>query len=422
MGLVQGATPGGPGPPPEDAGDEYVPELVPFTFRILDDRTPVVYLPNVAFEPSFKFLGGLPKIGAYQAVGVNVAGETKAVLAADTLFPEGSGQPIKQADQDLIWEVSLALGKAYEAAEKKAKEALAAKDATESIEALKTKISEIVNAPPPEELAPEVDAEAAPAESEAPAPTPPAAEEGEAPPEEASEGPDPTADPLGAARFELRKITKDLAASRTAQSSATKALDVASKVLSAIVEAIKASSTDAIAALRAASPTAPLRATFQALKAALLLLGKSPETLQTWTKMFQYFNEATVTELTVYDATQERNVEAWKLVRAAYKSISNPSNLTLELPNTHFGTLLLMYIKQVRKVGRRAAALRSHTSTTESLTAALASSRDSVAALEEETRLAEEARKAEEEAAAAAAAAEAAAGEGQEGAGEEEAE
>lgn len=46
-------------------------------------------------------------------------GEFKAVIAADTLFPEGSGQSLSQEDQDFIWEVSLALSKAYEAAEGK---------------------------------------------------------------------------------------------------------------------------------------------------------------------------------------------------------------------------------------------------------------------------------------------------------------
>lgn len=56
-----------------------------------------------------------------QACGIQVpsGGEFKAVIAADTLFPEGSGQSLSQEDQDFIWEVSLALSKAYEAAEGK---------------------------------------------------------------------------------------------------------------------------------------------------------------------------------------------------------------------------------------------------------------------------------------------------------------
>lgn len=115
-----------PAPPPEDAGDDYKPELPAPTFRILDERVPMLYSANVALEPGTRFFRDFPKIGSYQACGVQVpaastaaGGEFKAIIAADTLFPEGNGQPLSQADQDFIWEVSLALSKAYEAREVK---------------------------------------------------------------------------------------------------------------------------------------------------------------------------------------------------------------------------------------------------------------------------------------------------------------
>ena len=113
-----------PPPPPEDAGDDFIPEPTAPTFRILDEKVPMIYSANVSFEPGAKFFRSFPKIGSYQACGVqvpagNVGGEFKAIIAADTLFPEGSGQPLNQGDQDFIWEVSLALSKAYEAREAK---------------------------------------------------------------------------------------------------------------------------------------------------------------------------------------------------------------------------------------------------------------------------------------------------------------
>jgi hypothetical protein len=113
-----------PPPPPEDAGDDFQPEPIAPTFRILDEKIPMIYSANISFETGARFFRNFPKIGSYQACGVqvpagNVGGEFKAVIAADTLFPEGNGQPLSQADQDFIWEVSLALSKAFEARESK---------------------------------------------------------------------------------------------------------------------------------------------------------------------------------------------------------------------------------------------------------------------------------------------------------------
>ncbi len=96
-----------PPPPPED-DPEAKPEPTPLTFKILDERRPMIYSSNASFEPSVRFFRGFPKIGAYQACGVQspATGEFKAVIAADTLFPEGGGQALSQEDQDFIWHVS----------------------------------------------------------------------------------------------------------------------------------------------------------------------------------------------------------------------------------------------------------------------------------------------------------------------------
>ncbi len=96
-----------PAPPPEDDPEAKV-DPVPFTFKILDERRPMLYAPNASFEQSMRFFKGFPKIGAYQACGVQSpgTGEFKAVISADTLFPEAGGQALSQEDQDFIWHVS----------------------------------------------------------------------------------------------------------------------------------------------------------------------------------------------------------------------------------------------------------------------------------------------------------------------------
>lgn len=423
-----------PAPPPEDAGDDYQPEPVPVTFRILDEKLPMLSIPNVAFESRFKFLGGLPKIGGYQACGVQVppkTGQFKVIIATDTLFPEGSGQPIKEEDQDFIWFVSLALGKAYEAAEKKFQASQEGKSAAESIEALKTKIQSIVtkgDAPdvPPSEEAGEGAEEAAPAtEEEAPAAPAAEGEDGEAPAsgEEGAEGPDPAVDPVGAAKFEFNKVSRELATSKAAEKSAGTAASVAKKVLGAINEAVSAISGDAVRALRNASPSAPPMATFHMLRAVLVLLGKEPESLSTWVKAHKHFEKATFETLVNYDATQDRDLALWKQVRSHYKSVSDPAKLASEMPETHLGVLLLMHLKQVRKVGRRSAALRGHAATTEKLTADLEAAKENLAVAEKKKAEEEEEARKEAEEEAARAAAEAAAeggGEGEEATAEED--
>eukprot|EP00967_Tisochrysis_lutea_P083270 scaffold115653_cov18-Tisochrysis_lutea.AAC.1 len=61
-------------------------------------------------------------------------GEYKAIIAADTLFPESAGQPLSQEDQDFIWHISRALSQAYDTVERKAHEQTSSKNAKEDMD------------------------------------------------------------------------------------------------------------------------------------------------------------------------------------------------------------------------------------------------------------------------------------------------
>ncbi|GAX75677.1 hypothetical protein CEUSTIGMA_g3120.t1 [Chlamydomonas eustigma] len=394
-----------PAPPPEDAGEDFVPEPTAFTFRILDERRPMIYTPNVAFEPSIKFFRKFPKIGAYQACGVQVpasGGEFKAIIAAETLFPEGEGQALSLQDQDFVWEVSLALSKAYEARDKKVKEAQAAVKASELVEGLKKKIVDIYHPPPPEEG----EEPAAPAPPAAPEP---AAEEGDPDAEPLDDNPPgEDAEPIVVHKYDIRRLTKELKDSQEAREASSKSLALAEEALRVIKAAVIGISHDAVRALRDATELP--QATYHVLKALLHLLQKEPESFKNWKRSFEHFSLLTFSELGAYDATQERDLEVWKRVRQAYKGIKDPKLLAEEMPNTHLGVFLLMFIKQVRKVGRKAATFRGHTKACEDLTAQLEQKKIDLAEAErikaeeeEAARKAAEAAAAEEAAAAAAA-------------------
>lgn len=61
-------------------------------------------MPTVTTEPRVKFLKGFPRIGGYTAAAVPAgsagptAGAYQAVLAADTLLPDGHGQALTQEE------------------------------------------------------------------------------------------------------------------------------------------------------------------------------------------------------------------------------------------------------------------------------------------------------------------------------------
>ncbi|GFR41453.1 hypothetical protein Agub_g2141 [Astrephomene gubernaculifera] len=413
-----------PSPPPDDAPEDFKPEPLPYTFRILDEKLPMVYVANVASEERIKFFRNFPKIGSYQACGVSLAssGEFKALLAADTLFPEGSGQPLPPEDKDFIWEVSQSLGKAMDAVAAQAAAALAGASAGEKLEALRAQVMELwgkaaveaaAAAPPP--AAGEEEEGAAPQEEE-PAPEEPEDAEGEG--EEDEEGEDgetprprkkKVADPIPGIQAAIAKLTAAAEAAAEAEAHARAAVELEQQALAAVVQHML---------------TVP-QATFHIVKALLHLLGKEPASFATWKRAFAHFTPALFEDMAGYDATQERDMALWARVRSCYKAVSAPKKLETEMPNTAFGAVAFMYIKQVRRVARKAVLLRKAVAKLEKAQADVTAKQ---AALEEAIRLkaeaeAEAARQAEEAAARAAAeaAAAAAAGEGQAEGGEGEA-
>ena len=130
----------------------------------------------------------------------------------------------------------------------------------------------------------------------------------------------------------------------------------------------------------------------------------------------EHFQAVTFEQGVAYDATQERDLAAWQSARRAYKGVANPAKLVAEMPETHLGVVLTMWVKQVRKVGRRAAASRALIKTSEALSEQLATKGAALAEAERVKAEAEEAaRVAAEEAARLAAEEAAAAAEGGEG-------
>ena len=100
-----------------------------------------------------KFFKTLPKIGGYVAAAVPAAGSAptdgfyQAIIAADTLLPEGTGQAISSEDVNFIWEVAQALGKALAAAAKQQQRDMEAAGAagSEGLAAVKAQLAELEN-------------------------------------------------------------------------------------------------------------------------------------------------------------------------------------------------------------------------------------------------------------------------------------
>lgn len=85
-------------------------ELPPVTMKILDENIPTMHVPCTLDEPRVKYLNDFPAIGAYFAAATKQSsGCFSSILAADTLVPHGSGQPISAEDRDLIWELARAV-------------------------------------------------------------------------------------------------------------------------------------------------------------------------------------------------------------------------------------------------------------------------------------------------------------------------
>ena len=79
---------------------------------------------------------------------------------------------------------------------------------------------------------------------------------------------------------------------------------------------------------------------------------------------------------------QERDLGLWKKARVAYKGVKDPAGLVSEMPSTHIGVLLLTFIRQVRKVGRKAAVHRAQAATCAGLSSQLEEKKAALAELE----------------------------------------
>ncbi|KAF5835087.1 hypothetical protein DUNSADRAFT_7893 [Dunaliella salina] len=339
-----------PEPPAEEPEEGEAPAVpVPFTFRIIDEKRPMIYAPNVANEPSIRFFRHFPKLGAYQACGVRCPsnGEYKAIIAADTLFPESAGQPLSQEDQDFIWHVSRALSAAYDTVERKAQEQTISKNAKEDMDKLKKALHELAMKPQEESSTNEA------AEGE------PAAEGGgEGEGEAAGEGEEEQA--------ELKELTEALKAAKTATQVASRKLDLSQAVLAVVKDRVQDVAADALHTMRHRS--AVPQATFQVIKAVLHVLGKDPETFLNWKRAFMYFNKDLFKEVHAYDATQERKLDAWARARRCYKALPEEETggigatamkmMEEEMPNTHLGVLLFMWLK-LTKAEEQAAAKKA---------------------------------------------------------------
>lgn len=95
-------------------------QQAPVTFRVLDERLPLLQVPSVSREPRMHYLRpGFPtRVGGYVAAAVPLGpggglagGAYQAVLAADSLLPEGHGQALGEEAAGFVWEVAQALGK-----------------------------------------------------------------------------------------------------------------------------------------------------------------------------------------------------------------------------------------------------------------------------------------------------------------------
>jgi hypothetical protein len=115
--------------------------------------------------------------------------------------------------------------------------------------------------------------------------------------------------------------------------------------MAAVKAAVAASKGTALHELRCHVTSPP--ATMHILTAILRLLRRDPPTFATWNCATRLFNDTLFADLEAYDAAQERDAVVWKGVRAAYKACDNAQAWAYEMPETGFGALLLLYIKQV---------------------------------------------------------------------------
>ncbi|GMH40014.1 hypothetical protein BSKO_07918 [Bryopsis sp. KO-2023] len=328
-----------PAPPDEDADPETTPEIpVPPTFKILDEQQPSIYVRSCLTEKGLHFLKKFPRVGSYFACALqSQLGEYRALLGCDTLVPPGDGGPLKEEDKDFVWRLSQAIGDLSNKLEARCSQGECGKS---ELESLKAEIDSIYNPPPKEE--PEVEEGEAPPEA-----APPAPEAAEAPPAEEVQ----VDEDVKALQDELVILETDWKGAQKSMEDVVAELEIEVKVLESIRARVSNLTGAAVKSLR--SSIAPPKATYKVLKSALHLIGTPVESFSTWKQCWRLISEKVFDDFVKYDATQKRDQEVWKRVRKCYKAVADPKLLEKELPDTFMGVLLIMMIKQIRRVARR---------------------------------------------------------------------
>lgn len=133
--------------------------------------------------------------------------------------------------------------------------------------------------------------------------------------------------------------------------------------MAAVKAAVSGSKAAALRELCSYATAPP--ATLHVLAAVLRLLRRDGATFATWNAAVRHtINEALFEELEGYDAEQDRDMEVWKGVRAAYKAVDKDvawGKWTYESPESAIGALLMLYIKQVWRHRRSCAAVMGGT-------------------------------------------------------------
>lgn len=93
-------------------------------------------------------------------------------------------------------------------------------------------------------------------------------------------------------------------------------------------------------------------ATLHVLKAVFRLLHHDAAHSRTWHLMLEHINAAFFDTLNAYDICTECDDARWKAVRSAYKGAGDAKQAktrwAFELPVSHLGSILVLYVRQVR--------------------------------------------------------------------------
>eukprot|EP00892_Ulva_mutabilis_P003140 jgi/Ulvmu1/12827/UM098_0008.1 len=339
-----------------DEDEEDVPkELPPVTMKMLDEHMPTLHVPCTLQEPRMKYLNEFPAIGAYFAAAVKQkVGSFSSILAADTLVPHGSGQPLSVEDRDLIWELARAVAarlERYPAARIQARtEACKYKSVDEIKEAMKVvRSGPAAFANEEEQPAPEVVATGEEEVAEAGGGAAELADEGL---EEAEI--DPEAEPAEkAAHFGklVPYLQKKVAGLEASLKELQKKLGNETQCMDLVKEHITERQAEALDELHSYFH-APA-ATSHVLKAVFRLLGHDAAHSHTWHQTLENINTNLFDTLKSYSISTQCDDASWKAVRSAYKGAGDAkqarSRWAYELPVSCLGSILMLYIRQARK-------------------------------------------------------------------------